>query len=249
MPQNDPIFASTPPDQTTSWMQITRVGQTRPDQTIFFGQTIRGNRLRQTRPDQLSFLPQITQSGQHSLPSPHRQDALISFLSQVRSILCVLDYGRLICKALDEPYKTYFPHTFGLKSLDFLFWFYLIVGRVASGVPWAIKGLPYRFFIVGLLCRYSVSDSSSAFQKQFRPRLAVCSSFRRFYFLVSPSYVIVFNAVSRLVAPNSANFSIILHLLVYALGKWSFHSIICFNSKFYIILLKTLLTKTFFWSL
>ena len=29
--------------------------------------------------------------------------------------------GRIIFKALDEPYKAYFPHTFGLKSADFLF--------------------------------------------------------------------------------------------------------------------------------
>ena len=29
--------------------------------------------------------------------------------------------GRIILKALDEPYKAYFPHTFGLKSADFLF--------------------------------------------------------------------------------------------------------------------------------
>ena len=58
--------------------------------------------------------------------------------------------------------------------------------------------------------------------------------------------MIVFNAVSHLVAPNSVNFSVTLNFLVYALGKWSFHSIICFNSKFFIIILKTLLTKTFF---
>ena len=29
--------------------------------------------------------------------------------------------GRIIFKALDEPYKAYFPHTLGLKSADFLF--------------------------------------------------------------------------------------------------------------------------------
>ena len=161
-----------------------------------FGQTIGRDRLYQTRPDQLSFLPQTTQPGQHSLtvsltyhstPSLHRQDAIISFLSQVRSILCVLGHGRLIYKALDEPYKTYFPHTFGLKSLEFLFRLYLIVVRVASGAPWAVKGLPYPFSIIGLLCKYSVSDRSLAFQKQFRPRLGVSSSSRRFNFVVSPS--------------------------------------------------------------
>ena len=88
-------------------------------------------------------------------------------------------HGRLIYKAMDEPYKTYFPHTFGLKSLEFLFRLYLIVVRAAS--------LPYPFTIIGLLCKYSVSDRSLAFQKQFRPRLGVCSSSRRFNFVVSPS--------------------------------------------------------------
>ena len=29
--------------------------------------------------------------------------------------------GRIIFKALDEPYKAYFPHTFGLKSVDLIF--------------------------------------------------------------------------------------------------------------------------------
>ena len=29
--------------------------------------------------------------------------------------------GRVAVKTLDEPYKAYFPHTFGLKSADFLF--------------------------------------------------------------------------------------------------------------------------------
>ena len=144
-------------------------------------------------------------------------------------------------------------HTFhtpsALKSLEFLFRLYLFVVRVATAVPWTVKSLPYPFSIAGLLCRYSVSDRRSAFQKQYRLGLGASSSFRRFNFLVSPSYVIVFNAVSRLVAPNSANFSSTFLFLVYALGKWSFHSIICFNSKFYISLLKTLLTKTCFWSL
>ena len=117
---------------------------------------------------------------------------------------------------MDEPYKTYFPHIFGLKSLQLLFQLYLIIvramcqktlnwvnhvylpsqnkehcivlyGRVASGAPWAVKGLPYPFSIIGLLCKYSVSDRSLAFQKQFRPRLGVSSSSRRFNFLVSPS--------------------------------------------------------------
>ena len=224
MPQIGPIFSSRPLDQTTSWIQITTLDQTRPDHVF------RTGHLRRTASS--GFLPQTTQPDQlphtdhparpassHKHPASTGQDAIVRYVSQVTSILCGLGHGRLIYKALDELCKAYFSHTFGLKSQDFLFLLYLIVFRVASGAPWAGKGLPCRFFIVGFLCRYSVSDRSSPFQKQFRPRLGVCSSFRRFNFVVSPSYVIVLNAVSRLVAPNSANFSITLHLLVYALGK------------------------------
>ena len=259
MPQIDPIFSNRPPGQTTSWIQITRLDKTRPDQTMCFGQTITGDRLRQTRPDQFSFVPQTTQPGQHCLsvsltlpqytqPPPSGCHHQLLVTGKVHS-LWIGSYERLICNALDESYKTYFKRTFGLKFLDFLFRLYLIIVRVVSGVPWAGKGRPCPFSIVGLLCRYSVNDRSSAIQKQFRSRFRVCSSFRRFNFVVSSSYVIVFNAVSHLVAPNSVNFSVTLNFLVYALCKWSFQSIICFNSKFFIIILKTLLTKTFFWSL
>ena len=115
----------------------------------------------------------------HKHPGSTGQDAIVSYVSQVRTILCGLGHGSLI----------HFPHTFGLKSLDFLFLLYLIVGREASGVPWAGKGLHYPFSIVTLLFRCSVSDRSSAFQKQFRLRLGVCLSFRRTYFVVSPSSV------------------------------------------------------------
>ena len=148
---------------------------TRPYQTMCFGQTITRDRLSQTRLDQLRFLPQITQPGQNSLSVSFRlpqytQPPLsgcpyqLLVTGKVHS-LCVGSYGRLICNALEESYKTYFKHTFGLKSLDFLFWLYLIVVRVASGAPWAGEGLPYSFFIVKFLCRYSVSDRSSPFQK------------------------------------------------------------------------------------
>ena len=139
LPQIDLIFSSRPLDQTTSWIKITRLGQTRPDQSrpdLFFSD----RPLKETgfaRPDQISsafFHRPPSQASivyqwawhYYSTPSLHRQDAIISFLSQVRSIRCVLGHGRLIYKALDEPYKTYFPHTFGLKSLEFLFRLYLI---------------------------------------------------------------------------------------------------------------------------
>ena len=129
---------------------------------------------------QTSFLSQTTQLdqlplkfiSQHPISTVHpastSQDAIVSYVSQVKTILCGLGHGRLIYKALDDS-KAYFPYTFGLKFLEFLFRLYLIIVRVASGVPWAVKSLDYPCFIVGLLCTYSNIDRSSAFQKQFRP--------------------------------------------------------------------------------
>ena len=126
-----------------------------PDQTRpYFSDRPLRDQLCQTRPVQLSFLPQTTQPGQHSLsvsltlpqytqPPPLGCHYHLLITGKVHS-LCVC-HGTLICKALGEPYQTYFPHTFGLKFLDFLFRLYLIVVREASGVTWAVKGLPYPF--------------------------------------------------------------------------------------------------------
>ena len=133
-----PDFLLDPDHQRMTWPD-----QTRPH-----------NRLCQTRPDQLSFLPQATHQSQHSLsvsltlpqynqPPPLGCHYHLLITGKVHS-LCVC-HGRLICKALDEPYQTFFPHTFGLKFLDFLFRLYLIVVREASRVPWAVKGLPCPF--------------------------------------------------------------------------------------------------------
>ena len=55
--------------------------------------------------------------------------------------------GRLTYRALDEPCKAYYPHTFGLKSLDFTLRLNLTVVRLVSGAPWAGKGLPFPFFL------------------------------------------------------------------------------------------------------
>ena len=56
--------------------------------------------------------------------------------------------GRLTYRALDEPCKAHYPHTFGLKSHDFTLRLNLTVDRFVSGVPWAGKGLPFPFFLV-----------------------------------------------------------------------------------------------------
>ena len=43
--------------------------------------------------------------------------------------------SRGVYKALDEPCKAYFPHTFGLKTPEFFFRLNLIVVRLVSGFP------------------------------------------------------------------------------------------------------------------
>ena len=142
-----------------------------------FGQTIRGDRLRQTRPDQFSFVPQTTQPGQHSLsvsltlpqytqPPPSGCHYQLLVTGKVHS-LCVGSYERLICNALDESYKTYFKHTFGLKSLDFLFRLYLIVVRVASGVPWAGKFPRTPFPSLGCLAGIRSATGVRLFKNNF----------------------------------------------------------------------------------
>ena len=73
---------------------------------------------------------------------------------------------RGVYRALDEPCKAYFPHTFGLKFPDF-FRLNLSLLSLASGVPWAGKGLPFPFSLDGFLCRCSVSNKNSAFRNRF----------------------------------------------------------------------------------
>ena len=116
--------------------------------------------------------------------------------------------SRRVYRALDEPCKAYFPHTFGLIFPDFFFGGLTIV-RLVSGVPRAGKGLPCPFSLVRFLCRCLVSVKSSVFQIRLgfleTVRLRFFCAFFRWTSL--PVFVIivvvVFTAVSRLVAPNS----------------------------------------------
>ena len=70
----------------------------------------------QTRPPSLSPPISLTFS-QHAQPA--EETANEPLFLQVRSIHYGLGQGRLIHKALVGPCKAYYPHTFGLKSLDF----------------------------------------------------------------------------------------------------------------------------------
>ena len=105
--------------------------------------------------------------------------------------------GRLTYRALDESCKAHYPHTFGLKSLDFTLRLNLTVVRLVSGVPWAGKDLPFPFFQFGFLCRYSISDRSSAFIRLYSV-IFVSSShlFHRWSFSSSSS-----SSLSSLLSP------------------------------------------------
>ena len=57
-------------------------------------------------------------NGDHSAKADNflKREALISLVSAYG-----VGSGRLVNRALDGPYKSYYPHTFGLKSADVSF--------------------------------------------------------------------------------------------------------------------------------
>ena len=73
------------------------------------------------RPDQTTFPQSTNQFDIFTARPASRQTANEPLFIQVRSIHYGLGQGRLIHKALVGPCKAYYPHTFGLKSLDFYF--------------------------------------------------------------------------------------------------------------------------------
>ena len=92
-----------------------------PTRAIQFSRTTRPNQCQSVRPTDQTTFPQSTNYLDiFTARQPYRQNANELLLIQVRCIPYGLGQGRLIHKALDEPCKAYYPHTFGLKSLDFL---------------------------------------------------------------------------------------------------------------------------------
>ena len=88
---------------------------------IQLSRTTRPNQCQSVRPTDQTTFPQSTNYLDiFTARQPYRQNANELLLIQVRCIPYGLGQGRLIHKALDEPCKAYYPHTFGLKSLDFL---------------------------------------------------------------------------------------------------------------------------------
>ena len=93
---------------------------------------------RPTKPMHQTTILDYSASNQHSTPN---------FLKLYRSGAFFVGWVKGgIYRALDEPCKAYFPHTFGPKFLDFLFErLNLTVVRLVSGVTRVGKGLPFPF--------------------------------------------------------------------------------------------------------
>ena len=91
----------------------------------------------------ISRPPPTNQTKDHRPPSSN-QNSIPSFLKWSRSGAFFMGWVKGVYRALDELCKAYFPHTFGLTFGTF-FRLNLIVVRLASGVPWAGKGLPFPF--------------------------------------------------------------------------------------------------------
>ena len=111
------------PHQTRSFRTIL-LRYWSPNQTNFSesdNQTKPMSVCQTNRPDQTTFHQSTNQLDIFTARPTCRQNANELLLIQVRSIPYGLGQGRLIYKALDEPCKAYYPHTFGLKSLDFYF--------------------------------------------------------------------------------------------------------------------------------
>ena len=119
--------ATSRPDQTRSFqtfVQTILLTYWPPNQTNFSQsdhQTKPMSVCQTNRPDQTTFPQSTNQLDIFTARPTCRQNANELLLIQVRSIPYGLGQGRLIYRALDEPCKAYFPHTFGLKSLDFYF--------------------------------------------------------------------------------------------------------------------------------
>ena len=115
-------------------------------QTRSPNRTIRSHQQPQTRPsDQITppehTIPSLTAELQISTAQP----IYWTGTGQVHSLWVG---SRWVYRALEEPCKAYFPHTFGLKLPDF-FRLSLIVVRLVSGFPGLVRASPSLFHRMG----------------------------------------------------------------------------------------------------
>ena len=152
---------------------------------------------------------------------------------QVRCFLYGLGQGGYIELWMNLARHTF--HTRSASSFRILFRLNLTVVRLASRVPWAGKGLPFPFSLDGFLCRCSVSNKNSAFRNRFgfldSASIQGNGSAASFCAFSDGRHHRCFSRRRRRrlhydlpLSCANLNWSITLHLTVYALGKWSFHS-------------------------
>ena len=122
-------------------------------------------------------------------------------------------------------------HTRSAWSFRNFFRLNLTVVRLASGFPGLVRASPSLFHKMGSFAgvrsavssafrnRFGFLDSASILGNGSAPSFCAFSRWTTAAFVV---VVVVFTSGSRLVAPN-LNWTITLHLTVYALLKWSFH--------------------------
>ena len=74
--------------------------------------------------------------------------------------------SRGVYRALDEPCKAYFPHTFGLKFPDF-FRLNLTLVSLANGFPGLVRASPSLFHKKGSFAGVRSANKNSAFRNRF----------------------------------------------------------------------------------
>ena len=129
-------------------------------------------------------------------------------------------------------------HTLSAWVFRTFFRLNLTLVSLANGVPWAGKGLPFPFSLDGFLCRCSVSNKNSAFRNRFgffgffdSASIQGNGSAASFCAFSDGRHHCCFSRRRRRrlrydlpLSCANLNLFITLHLTVYALRKWSFHS-------------------------
>ena len=122
--------------------------------------------------------------------------------------------SRGVYRALDEPCKAYFPHTFGLKTPEFFFRLNLIVVRLVSGFPGLVRASPslspkkgsFAGVRSAIRVRHlgigSAFGTRPGFYETVRLHLLAPFSGGLRHTTAFVVVVVVFTTTSRLVAPN-----------------------------------------------
>ena len=138
-PHQQPIRSA--PDQTTT-----------PDNQTSPRSDHRSDHAPTTTPDHCQTRP--PKSAHQIRPPPPHQTTRICTADPISwngtgQVHCLWVGYRGVYRALDEPCKAYFPHTFGLKFSDIFFRLNLTVVRLVSGCPGLVRASPSLFHKLG----------------------------------------------------------------------------------------------------